>query len=93
MSKYPHVTHSKERGSTAVLKVPDQSVDLVYIDASHGYRAVKQDIKEWLPKVRPGGYITGHDYSRFWPTVVRAVDESMGKPQQIFDDSSWLFKV
>jgi hypothetical protein len=41
---------------------PDNSLDFVYIDANHAYQYVVQDIQLWYPKVKPGGYICGHDY-------------------------------
>lgn len=41
---------------------PDEYFDLVYIDADHIYESVKDDIAAWFPKVKPGGWITGHDY-------------------------------
>lgn len=40
----------------------DGSFDFVYIDASHRYEDVKDDIEAWTPKVRPGGIVSGHDY-------------------------------
>jgi hypothetical protein len=40
---------------------PNRSVDLVFIDGDHSYSAVKRDIAAWLPKVRPGGILCGHD--------------------------------
>src|SRR5262249_27042005 len=40
---------------------PDESLDLVFIDGNHGYSHVKEDIQAWLPKVRPGGVLCGHD--------------------------------
>jgi hypothetical protein len=42
-------------------KFPDESLDLVFIDGSHGYTHVKQDIRAWLPKVKEGGILCGHD--------------------------------
>lgn len=52
----------------------DGALDFVFIDAKHSYRAVCQDIVAWLPKVRKGGWLTGHDIDRP-DTVARAVAE------------------
>jgi predicted O-methyltransferase YrrM len=41
--------------------IADGSFDLVFVDADHGYDAVKRDIAAWLPKVRRGGILCGHD--------------------------------
>lgn len=38
--------------------------DFVYLDANHFYDDVVKDIKSWLPMVREGGYLGGHDYDR-----------------------------
>jgi predicted O-methyltransferase YrrM len=40
---------------------PDASLDLVFLDGDHSYSQVRQDIQAWLPKVRPGGVLCGHD--------------------------------
>lgn len=56
--------------------VPDESLDFVFIDAGHSYRAAKADIAVWERKVRPGGWLGGHDYHAAHPGVVRAVDEA-----------------
>ncbi|MBI3722334.1 class I SAM-dependent methyltransferase [bacterium] len=42
--------------------VPDASLDFVFIDATHTYAALKDDILAWAPKVKPSGMLTGHDY-------------------------------
>ncbi len=47
--------------------------DFVFIDASHEYRDVLDDLAAWYPKVRSGGVLAGHDYH--WPGVSRAVRE------------------
>lgn len=52
----------------------DGSLDAVFIDAAHEYAAVAADLEAWYPKVRPQGWVCGHDYSAAWPGVVRAVD-------------------
>lgn len=54
-------------------KFNDRSLDFVFIDAEHTYEAVAADIRAWLPKVKPGGFIAGHDYRI--PGVAQAVQE------------------
>ena len=39
----------------------DQSIDLLHIDGSHEYEAVKSDFENWVPKVKKGGRILIHD--------------------------------
>jgi len=52
-----------------------KSFDFVYIDANHQYEYVKKDIEAWYPKIKIGGYLTGHDYGGYWTGVKKAVDE------------------
>lgn len=40
----------------------DESLDFVFIDAAHDYTNVHADITAWLPKVKMGGWMGGHDY-------------------------------
>jgi predicted O-methyltransferase YrrM len=56
----------------------DRSLDFVFIDADHTYEGCRADIEAWLPKLKLGGVICGHDYSEGFPGVVRAVDEIFG---------------
>ena len=41
----------------------DGSLDFVFIDGDHRYESVYRDLVAWLPKVRRGGVIGGHDYT------------------------------
>jgi SAM-dependent methyltransferase len=54
----------------------DSSLDFIYIDASHEYIDVKNDIAAWFPKLKKGGTIAGDDYNS--SQVSRAVRESFG---------------
>jgi len=55
----------------------DNSLDFVFIDADHTYESITSDIKSWLPKVKVGGIISGHDYNH--PPVNQAVHELLDK--------------
>lgn len=59
--------------------------DMVFIDGDHG--ACGEDIAAWLPLVREGGIVCGHDYRREFPDVVRDVDQAFGKVNRL--DSLW----
>jgi len=56
-------TFLKMTSSAAAPKVPDGSLDFCYIDGNHLFDHVLNDIQLWLPKVRSGGIIAGHDYT------------------------------
>jgi predicted O-methyltransferase YrrM len=72
----------------AVKLFDDESLDAVFIDADHSYEAVKLDIQNWMPKVRRGGILAGHDYVPSWPGVVRAVDELLPDAKRL--DYCWV---
>jgi hypothetical protein len=59
----------------AVNTYQNNSLDFVFIDASHDYENVKADILAWYPKVKPGGILAGHDYNTGWKGVINAVNE------------------
>jgi hypothetical protein len=37
---------------------------MIYVDADHGYQAVRDDIAGAAPKVKPGGYLIFNDFAR-----------------------------
>lgn len=51
----------------------DNSLSFVFIDASHDYESVKNDINAWYPKMKSGGTLAGHDWN--FPPVMQAVKE------------------
>lgn len=63
----------------------DESLDFVFLDASHDYEFIKKDIEKWFPKIKNNGVIAGHDYNEIgtegvvWDGVVRAVNEYFDK--------------
>jgi predicted O-methyltransferase YrrM len=59
----------------AVKDIEDESLDFVYIDGLHDFNNAAMDIISWVPKVKKGGIVSGHDYYH-GPDfgVVQAVD-------------------
>jgi SAM-dependent methyltransferase len=69
----------------------DDSLDFVFIDASHEYEDVKADILAWLPKVKIGGILAGHDYDTF-EGVNRAVNEIFNINDLELSDYCYIYK-
>lgn len=55
-------------------RMPNGAVDGVFIDGDHAYHAVAADIAAWEPKLRSGGFLSGHDFGHN-SEVARAVLE------------------
>lgn len=74
---------------SAAALVPDDHFDFVFVDADHSFEAVKQDIHDWLPKVKPGGWLCGHDFNKVG--VDRAVRKTL--PSYELDmDNTWFYR-
>ena len=69
----------------------DNSLDFVFIDASHEYKDVKNDIIAWLPKVKIGGILAGHDYYTF-DGVYRAVNEMFNVDSLEISEDCYIYK-
>lgn len=68
----------------------DQTLDLVFIDGAHDYENVMTDISVWWSKIKPSGFLTGHDYQHKFPGVHRAVADHFDLMQvAIMPDSVW----
>lgn len=93
IASYSNVRKYKESAEAALARFEDESIDLVYIDSIHTYEAVRRQIEEWRPKVKVGGFLAGHDFDPAgWPGVVRAVEEKLGPPPHLFEDTSWAHR-
>lgn len=86
------ITDIKSNSWEAAEQFEDHSLDFVYIDADHKYDSVKRDIIAWLPKVKNGGIISGHDYYNA-DDVKKAVDELMGAVAINKESCTWYKKI
>lgn len=69
------ITPIQGKSLDVVSQFEDESIDFIFIDASHDYDNVLADITAWYPKLKPGGLIAGDDYALCWNGVIRAVNE------------------
>jgi len=84
-----HYTAVKGLSVAAASLYQDKSLDFVFLDAAHDYENIKADINAWLPKVKIGGYLGGHDY--YGEDIRRAVLEKFGTVQD--NVISWITQI
>jgi hypothetical protein len=66
----------------------------VWVDAEHDYENCKADILAWLPKVKRGGIIAGHDWDDIdFPGVSKAVKEIFPADRIRIMNRSWVVEV
>lgn len=85
----------RKRSVEAAAAFDDASLDFVFIDADHSYEGCSEDISAWLPKVKPGGWLCGHDYDHQVYTdfgVTRAVKEAF-ETFELDEDGTWFHRV
>lgn len=90
---YKNIKTIVSTSNDAVSKLEGSKYDFVYIDGLHTYEGVKTDITNYLPLVKEGGVIGGHDYTNQIEHLVgvyEAVNEMFGKPDKVFQDNSWI---
>ncbi len=71
----------------------DESLDFVYLDASHDFDSVVRDIEAWLPKVKQGGILAGDDYHPSWQGVIDAVKNKFADEDiEVVGGSQWVYE-
>ena len=53
--------------------VEDNALDFIYIDGDHRLSGIRSDLAMWVPKVKPGGLVLGHDVQK--PAIMQALKE------------------
>jgi hypothetical protein len=54
---------------------PDANFDFIYVDGyAHTGQENGRTLREWWPKLKPGGLFAGDDYRDQWPLVMEEVD-------------------
>lgn len=82
----PHRAYSQD----AAADFADSELDWAYIDGLHSYEGCRSDLRHYAQKVKPAGFIMGHDYTnnlsaqRMKFGVVEAVNEFVAAEGFIF---------
>ena len=88
LRKYKNKSFIFKYSDFAVDDVP--KADYIYIDGNHTYKFVKEDIKNYYPKVNDGGILAGDDFQI--EDVRRAVLEFCNKVNKIpiIKNNEWI---
>jgi len=89
---YPFLKVIRKPSKEAVIDFEDGYFDVIFIDADHSYESAKEDMRLWLPKIKKGGILCGHDYGKHYPGVVQAYIETFGC-EAIPETTVWKWKV
>lgn len=88
---HKNIIKYKMTSKEACYLLEGETFDFVYLDGNHQELEVRADMKRWLPKIKKGGFLGGHDYQGKFKGTRRAVDE-LGA-EKIFRDTSWIKKI
>ncbi len=58
----PKLTVHRMRSVDGAKLFADESIDFFHTDGDHSLEGITGDIRAWLPKVKPGGILSGDNY-------------------------------
>ena len=89
---YNHIVKLKMDSLDAASQFAGGSIDMLYMATDQSSEQVERDIDAWLPKIKNGGFIAGHDFNM--PTVFNVVTQHFNPTSiEIFNDTSWITSV
>lgn len=91
-SQYPERAIIVKSDTVEAINIVRGKVDFVFVDAGHDYASVCRDIDAWLPKIKAGGFLFGHDYDKRHVGLRNAVDERFKDRVELFDDAVWMVR-
>ena len=101
--EYPNIKPKRVNNSPDSADWGEQLVDLVFIDALHANPSDWKLIEYWMPKIKKGGILCGHDFFQGPPEKIAFpdVNENVAKLEKILDQKVkiyehsliWSFKI
>ena len=88
---YTNIFKIKKTSSEASTMFDSGFFDFVYVDGGHDYYNANNDMACWLPKIKEGGYMGGHDWGI--EDVQKAIVDNDLEIIKVFPDTSWIAKV
>lgn len=79
----------RSSGQDQASRYEDEGLDFVFVDSAHTYEDTRSMLLAYLPKLRRGGVLAGHDYHPEYPGVIRAVHELLGEVDVRCISFSW----
>lgn len=89
-------TVHRDESLNVVNNFEDGSLDFVFLDGDHSYQTVVNEIIAWMPKVKKGGWIGGHDYGTSRNgKVAEAVNATIPHPDkvEVGTGHTWFYYV
>lgn len=90
VDKYPNYRLIEKMSVDAAKDFDDESIDAVYIDGNHRLEFVVADINAWLPKIRKGGIISGHDYTKIKQPTNTHVYQALNAYTDAYEIKPWF---
>lgn len=84
LNYYEHCCFYRDKSENVVDSLPQ--LDFVFIDGDHSYEGVKIDLEKYVPKIKSGGILAGHDWTCIREDfgVVQAGTEYLENNEQLF---------
>src|SRR3990167_7642264 len=86
-----NIVKIRKESREAAKDFEDGSLDAVYLDAEHDEAGFRADMKAWLPKIKRGGIMSGHDYNE--PQIRRVIAEEGFRHITTAPDHSWCVPI
>jgi len=86
--KFSNIRRIKGFSVEAAQDFHPQILHAVYLDGAHSKEAISQDVRAWLPKIKPGGLLMGHDAG-----LVPFGDLGLPSVTKTYSESSWVIKL